>query len=869
MVRKWMFPVISFALILLGSIILVSDGAEEISFIQMNFENDDGGLTHGGTGDHWEWGSPGSYMKDNPGPDGAGEGIKAWGCPLNGTYPVSTDSYLALPEFDAVQASTLTISFLCWYDLSITEDERNGTGPSEISDECYLEARVDNGDWVRVRIFNGSSGGSWVQEDIDLSGYLSGELDLRFRLVDNGDSFMDNGFFLDMVRMWGEERPEVSVSLGSKAYIPPLVASIEMVGIEYYIINDGKTVPPASYVSVYIETIGGEPEFYTSNEVSPTTSGKRTVEWYPSGKGSFRGWINLTVGGVYQEGRSFNIRSYTPVYYDDASSGTSHMTVQDGIAEAKWTTIQPPLDGFSMSGEKVFWYGSPNGGPNGTAGFEGPTWAYLETDWIDLNYYTNSLLYIYHSYSFLGPRGSSGGVVEAYNQEGGWTVLDATDLSYGKLRENISGPLGGSEAIVGTDDWGHQGFDLGSFVGGRTRIRLSVVADAQGWGEGWFIDDIMVVGEGYDPYDSEPPAPIEGLDVEIVDEGAVTLSWYSSNARDFSAYNVYIEEFDFEDIIGLVPEMELEDEEQTSIVITDLDPEKEYWIAVTAVDVVGNEDPDVETKYFIPSTSGENRRPIADIKIVGGGFARSVGEDITFDGTGSVDPDGDPLTYIWTMPDGKIFRGEKAIWSSDEAGEDQLVTLEVKDNNGLTDLETITIDILEDESPIDKGKIWPFLITVIPLILIILVVVIAAYAFRNRSKGRLEKRLKKIGIKMDGTFTTQTDEPQAHQTTGPKGRPSSPKVHDVVAVKKQEKEERKDIEEVSHRKGPIKQRPESKPGDKHEKLHYHPPPLVKVVIECPFCSEIFKEKVDPNLIKERQVFTVKCPHCGRGGDITP
>ena len=97
-----------------------------------------------------------------------------------------------------------------------------------------------------------------------------------------------------------------------------------------------------------------------------------------------------------------------------------------------------------------------------------------------------------------------------------------------------------------------------------------------------------------------------------------------------------------------------------------------------------------------------------------------MGDDITFDGSGSIDPDGDPLTYIWTMPDGSVSRGQKVTWRADKIGEELVVTLEVKDNGGLTDTETETIDILEDESPRRSGEIWPFLITVIPLILILL-----------------------------------------------------------------------------------------------------------------------------------------------------
>ena len=90
MVQKWMFPMISFALMLLGSMVLDAEGAEEVSFLHLDFENDDGGLTHGGPGDAWGWGGPGYNSIDNPGPGAAGEGTRSWGCPLNGTYDEGT-----------------------------------------------------------------------------------------------------------------------------------------------------------------------------------------------------------------------------------------------------------------------------------------------------------------------------------------------------------------------------------------------------------------------------------------------------------------------------------------------------------------------------------------------------------------------------------------------------------------------------------------------------------------------------------------------------------------------------------------------------------------------------------------------------------
>jgi hypothetical protein len=277
----------------------------------------------------------------------------------------------------------------------------------------------------------------------------------------------------------------------------------------------------------------------------------------------------------------------------------------------------------------------------------------------------------------------------------------------------------------------------------------------------------------------------------------------------------------------------------------------------------------------------DNRAPIADIKILGGSYARTVGEEMTFDASASYDPDDDPLTYTWTMPDGEVLRGKTTSWRSDGAGEDLVVTLVVKDNGGLTDEETITIDVVEDDtSIIDRSDIWTFLMLVIPIILIILIVVLIAWFLRSSSKKRLEKRLERIGVDSNGVVTQTSTPSERSRDLSAKNR--SPKVHDVVAVKNKEKPHKVNAEEITQWDGPkvpeLKPRPRSREKDRpqpkknkphKEKLHYHPPPLVKVVIECPFCSEIFKEKVDPNILKDHEVFTVKCPHCGRGGDINP
>ncbi|MGA1820061.1 MAG: PKD domain-containing protein [Thermoplasmatota archaeon] len=840
--------------------------AQGAALLVLDFEEDDGGLEHGGTGDRWAWGIPGPGPSGNPGPSGADSGYLAWGCPLNGTYINGTMAYLEFPELDTSSYLSLSLEFTYWMDLYYMEDELNEAGAVLGADRCALQISVDGREWEDVAEYKGGRTPSWTRGSLVISDKLGDTLVIRFLLVDEPDGYTDNGFMVDSVEISAEEKPEVSLSLGPDLYIPPVVARGEAARITFQVLDDGLTVPEDTYVTVYIESLGENPEFFQRSLITRGTTGYREVEWYPSVSGSFRGWINLTVGGEYKEGRSFNMRSFVPIYYDDSSEGTSHLTVQDGQGDAEWTTLDPVQKGYSMSGGRVIWYGSPNGGPNGSIGFTGPTWAYIETEWIDLTYYTDSFLYVYHSYSFLGPAGSSGGVVEAYGEDGKWHVLDPIGFSYGKLKDNISSPMGGIEAIVGSEDWGVDGFELAPFTGGSTRLRVSVVADPSGYGRGWYIDDMMVVGEGYDPFDTEPPAPIQGMTVEVVDEGAVAVYWNPSFARDFDHYNVYVERFEFDDVLGLNPLLELDTVEQDSVIVQDLDPLLQYWVGITAVDIVGNENTEVQTVSFKPSEVDENRPPMADIKIDGGGYARSVGDDIVFDGSGSRDPDGDPLTYFWTMPDGSTFRGSSVTWKADRKGDDLEVVLIVKDSHGLSDTETATIDVVSDDVQIyDRGDIWPFLVIAIPIVILIIVFVVIVSLLRSGAKKRLERRLERIGLDPEGFLQSRgkgRDHGPSHST---RDAHAGPKVHDLVPVKVEKKAEKEHVELLQEWKEPHKRQREAKepPAGKPEVR------TVKVVIECPFCSELFKEKVEMNALKEHQVMTVKCPHCGRAGDITP
>lgn len=95
------------------------------------------------------------------------------------------------------------------------------------------------------------------------------------------------------------------------------------------------------------------------------------------------------------------------------------------------------------------------------------------------------------------------------------------------------------------------------------------------------------------------------------------------------------------------------------------------WYASTVS--VGWKAPDLE--LGTPGAPNSNISPTAE---AGEDVSGTVGDELTFDGSGSVDEDGDDLTYAWDFGDGQMGTGDVVHYAFAAAG-DYTVTLTVSD----------------------------------------------------------------------------------------------------------------------------------------------------------------------------------------------
>ncbi len=847
-------------------VICSGEGFEQT--VRFDLNDDDGGFVHGGTNDPWEWGVPGDGTAESPWPGSAKGG--AWGAPLNGTYENGTDAYLDLPGIDTSQLSSLHISFLIWYDLT-------GTGQALERDVLKVLARTPEHDWQVLEEFTGSSDDAWRAPNISLDDHIGGSLDIRFHLTDLPDGLQGRGVILDEIALYGSSTDPVPVHFSRPSAYPTYLSAFDTAYFSFFLAGGPLDALGEASVRIMVSASGERVLLDRALTVTPSMLGENIIRWTPDEVGQF--WIDIVLLGVGTEGSEqfFTSLAVDALTYDDMAMGTGPYTVRTEQGNASWSSPTSVPDCLSLSRGQVLKAGS---GTSSAEGFSGTCHTTLESDWFDLTGFQTAFLSLHHAMESSGPASTCGAVFELMDGGLEWVPIApvGADSTFHDLGAD-TGPLNGKAGFSGPYDWKESLFDLGGLTGGRTKLRVSLSSGKDGVGGGLFLDDILVWGENAQN-DTTPPPPVSGLEYSVTGDGKVSFSWDMSEVDDLMLYRVYAGAGTFGGLGGLTPRLEVPSYEASAL-LTGLDPKVVHWAAVTAVDLAGNEDQNVDAIRFTPALVTANRPPVAVIDAQFG-TQRRLGEDFIFDGSRSSDPDNDHLTFLWTLPDGSSDRGARTRWRSASEGTGLIVRLTVTDSNGASSNETIAIDVLPEEGElILTGDLAQFLICLLPLLLILFLMVLILILLRNRRRDRLRDRLREAGIEIVGP--KEASKP-VKGPVGPTSKvPERPRILDLIPAKRPAKGPSalpvrpKPVPKAAATRPLMPPRAESVGASSRAvplKLEPTPPPpptrgreMIKVTLECPFCGGIFKEHVDKDAMKKGALENIVCPECGRKGEI--
>lgn len=173
--------------------------SEEVSvttpFVNTIYSDDfegsgDNGWTHSGTGDEWQKGTPTS------GPGAAYSGVNVWATDLSGNYENNTNASLYSPVIDLSGVENASLSLMHWY-----ETERN-------YDKLYVEITTDGGSTWRelARFSDANAGKAWSNLILDLTPYVGGNVQFRFRITSDS-SVTKAGWYIDDFKVLSVSAP--------------------------------------------------------------------------------------------------------------------------------------------------------------------------------------------------------------------------------------------------------------------------------------------------------------------------------------------------------------------------------------------------------------------------------------------------------------------------------------------------------------------------------------------------------------------------------------------------------------------------------------------------------------------------------------
>ena len=241
--------------------------------------------------------------------------------------------------------------------------------------------------------------------------------------------------------------------------------------------------------------------------------------------------------------------------------------------------------------------------------------------------------------------------------------------------------------------WNEYGLDISSYAGKsnvQVRFFFDTIDGVNNSYEGWYIDNIGVVGE----FTGSNNPPVADSQSVATDEDTPLPITLTASDPDGDALIYYIVSYPSNGTLsGTAP-------------YVNYTPNPDYngpdSFTFKANDWIVDSNLATVTITINPI----NDPPVAD---AGSNQTAAIGETITFDGSNSYDPDDDSLNYHWDFGDGSTVTGIKPTHTYSEVGS-YVVNLTVNDSNA-TDSDTAIIDVnnhIDDVTNADmpvKGKV--------------------------------------------------------------------------------------------------------------------------------------------------------------------
>ncbi len=148
-----------------------------------DFEAGDGGYTHAGTNDEWEWGAPTVW------PGECASGLKCWGTDLDGNYDDNADFTLTSPVIDLSAYGPGDVLIAKW--AQAWHMERG-------FDYAYAQVSINGGAWTDM--WRASTDGDWTEMSYNISAAAGGTVQFRWGLTSDA-GVNEYGYYIDDVRI--------------------------------------------------------------------------------------------------------------------------------------------------------------------------------------------------------------------------------------------------------------------------------------------------------------------------------------------------------------------------------------------------------------------------------------------------------------------------------------------------------------------------------------------------------------------------------------------------------------------------------------------------------------------------------------------